>query len=79
MRVTSKGQVTIPLAIREELGILPAESEVEFVKDENGHWYLRKKRPSKGNTSRFRSAHKAGQLKMSTDDIMALTRGHEPS
>lgn len=32
MRVTSKGQVTIPKAIRETLGIEPG-SEVEFVKD----------------------------------------------
>jgi AbrB family looped-hinge helix DNA binding protein len=29
MRVTSKGQVTIPLAIRRKLGILP-HTEVEF-------------------------------------------------
>ena len=29
MRLTSKGQVTIPLAIRERLGLLP-NTEVEF-------------------------------------------------
>lgn len=79
MHVTSKGQVTIPLAIREELGIQPAESEVEFIKDAHGHWYLKKKRPSKESESRFRRAHKTGQLKMSTDDIMALTRDHKPA
>ena len=33
MRVTSKGQVTIPKAIRDEYGLLPG-TEVEFV--ENG-------------------------------------------
>ncbi len=30
MRITSKGQVTIPLAIREQAGFLP-ETEVEFI------------------------------------------------
>ena len=29
MRITSKGQVTIPMAIRERLGLLP-DTEVEF-------------------------------------------------
>ena len=40
MKVTSKGQVTIPQHTREDLGINPAETEVEFVKEENGNWYL---------------------------------------
>ena len=77
MRVTSKGQVTIPLEVREDLGIRPAETEIEFVKDKNGHWYLKKTR-SKTSVSRFRSAHNTGKLRMSTDDIMKLTRGHRP-
>ena len=34
MRVTSKGQVTIPGAIRQKLGIFP-QSEVEFVVEGN--------------------------------------------
>ena len=45
MRVTSKGQVTIPKKVREVLGIGP-KSEVDFV-EENGRVYLIKK--SKGN------------------------------
>ena len=43
MRVTSKGQVTIPQEVREAMGIHPSETEVEFVQDENGRWYLKKK------------------------------------
>ena len=74
MRVTSKGQVTIPRDVRESMGILPAETEVEFLQDENGRWYLAKAKASDKTTSRFRTAHKAGKLTMSTDDIMALTR-----
>ena len=41
MRVTSKGQVTIPKKVREALGIGP-KSEVDFV-EENGRVYLGKK------------------------------------
>ena len=76
MRVTTKGQVTIPQEVREDMGIRPAESEVEFLKDEEGNWYLKKVKIYKAS-SRFRSAHKAGELLMSTDEIMALTRGHK--
>jgi len=75
MRVTIKGQVTIPQEVREDMGIRPAESEIEFIKDDKGNWYLKKMRTDKAS-SRFRSAHKAGKLLMSTDEIMALTRGH---
>ena len=74
MKVTSKGQVTIPQNVRRELGIHPAETEVEFVQDENGRWYLRKIRGKQGR-SRFRRAHAAGKLRMSTEEILALTRG----
>ena len=75
MRVTSKGQVTIPQNVRESMGILPAETEVEFLLDENGRWYINKTKTSKKRVSRFRTAHNTGKLTMSTDDIMALTRG----
>ena len=75
MRVTSKGQVTIPQNVRESMGILPAETEIQFLQDENGHWYINKAKTSKNTASRFRNAHKTGKLTMSTDEIMALTRG----
>ena len=75
MRVTSKGQVTIPQEVRNKMGIHPAETEVEFVLDEDGRCYLKKVRGKKQKPSRFRRAHKAGKLRMSTEEIMALTRG----
>jgi antitoxin PrlF len=75
MRVTSKGQVTIPQNVRESMGILPAETEVEFVQDENGRWYIAKTKTTQKRVSRFRSAHKTGKLTMTTEEIMALTRG----
>lgn len=74
MRVTKKGQVTIPNRIRELLGIMP-ESEVEFI-EENGRVYIRK--ASKGKRpKRFRSYRGVATVKMSTEEIMALTRGDE--
>lgn len=75
MRVTSKGQVTIPQHVRESMGILPAETDIEFLQDENGRWYINKAKTSTKKVSRFRTAHSTGKLTMSTDEIMALTRG----
>ena len=75
MHVTSKGQVTIPKNVRESMGILPAETEIEFLQDESGRWYIAKSETSEKRTSRFRTAHKTGKLTMTTDEIMALTRG----
>ena len=69
MRVTSKGQVTIPKKVREVLGIGP-KSEVDFV-EENGRVYLVKK--SKENP--YKSLLGSATIKMTTDEIMALTRG----
>jgi len=74
MRVTSKGQVTIPQSIRENMGILPAETEVEFLQDTDGRWYLTKAKVDQKKTSRFRTAYKTAKLTMITDGIMALTR-----
>ena len=76
MRITSKGQVTIPQNVRQSMGLLPAHSEVEFVQDENGRWYIAKAQQSANNeASRFRTAHQTCHLTMTTEEIMALTRG----
>lgn len=74
MRITSKGQVTIPLAIREKLGLLP-NTEVEF--DIAGNTVRIRKlraRSRRGATLLSRMRGK-GSVRMSTDQIMALTRG----
>lgn len=75
MRVTSKGQVTIPRKVRESMGIQPAETEIEFLQDESGRWYIAKAQPGRKKASRFRTAHGKARPTMSTDEIMALTRG----
>ena len=73
MRVTTKGQVTIPQNIREKLGIMPS-SEVEFC-EENGRVYLTKKATGTAEKNRFRRFRGIATVKMSTEEIMNLTRG----
>ncbi len=77
MRLTSKGQITVPREVREELGLYPTVTEIEFQRDESGRWYLRKAGTGADSSSpsRFRTAHRAGRLRLGTDEIMALTRG----
>lgn len=75
MRVTSKGQVTIPQNVRESMGIQPTQTEIDFTQDESGRWYIVKSSNAQKTTSRFRTANKMGKLMMTTDQIMALTRG----
>ncbi len=73
MRVTTKGQVTIPQHVREELGIKP-HSEVDFVKMEGGTFRLVKLTKKIQKESRFRRLRGTATVKMTTDEIMALTR-----
>jgi AbrB family looped-hinge helix DNA binding protein len=74
MKITSKGQVTIPVAIREKAGLLP-QSEVEFVLSANRVW-LRKIRGRGLRGARLIQAMRGrGAVRMTTDQIMALTRG----
>jgi AbrB family looped-hinge helix DNA binding protein len=76
MRITSKGQVTIPVAIREKAGLLPG-TEVDFELAGEGVRIVRAKAP-KGETRGqeiVRRLRGSGRGKMSTDEIMALMRG----
>lgn len=75
MKVSTKGQVTIPLALRQQTGIVPG-SEVDFVAEEGG-LYLRKVAGSGRGAALVRQMTGQGNLKMSTDEIMALTRGED--
>ena len=74
MKITSKGQVTIPAEIREKAGLLP-ETEVEFG-IERGKVVIRKAADSRRRGRKLVEALKGkGTVRMSTDQIMALTRG----
>lgn len=71
MKVTTKGQVTIPRNVREMLGITP-ETEIDF-KEEDGRFYIIKtSKPS--STGKFKKLRGIATAKMSTDEIMSLTR-----
>ena len=76
MRVTIKGQVTIPKKIREKLNIQPA-SNVDFKIAEDGRVYLVKTKDSNDRPNRFRKLRGAATVRMTTDEIMALTRGNK--
>jgi antitoxin PrlF len=71
MKVTTKGQVTIPRNVREILGIVP-ETDVEF-HEENGKFYIVKKSKTK-STTKFNKLRGIATAKLSTDEIMSLTR-----
>jgi antitoxin PrlF len=71
MRVTTKGQVTIPLRVREILGIVP-ETEIDFV-EEDGRFYIIKTSENKP-TKKYAKLRGIATAKMSTDEIMKLTR-----
>ena len=88
MKLTTKGQVTIPQSIRERLGLLPW-TEVEF--DVVGNSVrIRKKATTSGRGKRVIDAMrraprprmgqggqsgKTGKTGMTTDELMAFTRG----
>jgi AbrB family looped-hinge helix DNA binding protein len=77
MKITSKGQVTIPKEIRDELGLLPG-TEVEFVRD-GGEVRVCK---TPGGRTRgeelVEHLRKAGKnYTMTTDEVMRLTRGED--
>ena len=76
MRITSKGQVTIPAEIRERAGLLP-ETEVEFHFDGKVVTIVktRSDRRAARGAKLVAAMRGKGDVKLSTDEIMALTRG----
>ena len=74
MRITSKGQVTIPADIREKAGFLP-NTEVKF-EIWGKRVYIHKtgsvRRRGRNLVEMLRGK---GAIRMTTDQIMALTRG----
>lgn len=81
MRITEKGQVTIPIAFREEFGFLP-HTDIEFVRNDEGELVVRKakaKRKLHGGTHPLSLSEHLRQyskyLTMTTEEVMELTRG----
>ena len=76
MRMTIKGQVTIPQYIRERLGLLPpCEVEFDVVGDS-----VRIRRKGSGKSRgdlMLEAMRRTPKPLMSTDELMALTRGED--
>jgi AbrB family looped-hinge helix DNA binding protein len=71
--VTSKGQVTIPKSIRDLLGVVPGDA-VEFSLGGDGRVVL-VKFDGPAPVRRFEALRGRAGAGLSTDEIMALTRG----
>ncbi len=72
--VTSKGQVTIPQPVRDYLGLTPG-SRVSFARTPAGGVELRAEQASGRPSALSGLRGHAGRGGLSTDEIMALTRG----
>ncbi len=82
MRITTKGQVTIPLSVRKNLGMLPG-TEVEIVQNGNVASIVKSKnnsgRPGRGErlVALLSGSATDRSLGMTTDEILLLTRGDD--
>jgi AbrB family looped-hinge helix DNA binding protein len=79
MKVTVKGQITIPLALRERFGLRPG-TEVEF--DATEGVLQVKPRKQAGRSARpfdrwIAKASGSAKPGMTTDEIMTMTRGDD--
>jgi antitoxin PrlF len=78
--LTSKGQVTIPKRIRDELQLLPGAS-VEFSVNAAGEVVLHRARPAKGARRSFRDRFDAvrgsADVRWRTDELMKLLRADD--
>ena len=76
MRMTRKGQVTIPLAMRQALGLLP-DTEVDFELDRDAVRVKRAAAPRRHDRGRALIDHMRGRgtRRITTYEIMKITRG----
>jgi len=80
MRITSKGQVTIPQDIRERAGFLPG-TEVDFVVEPDGRVLLveveHARKATRGELIVRQLRGAFGPSDLTTDEFMALVRGYD--
>ncbi len=74
MKITSKGQVTIPQDIRERHGFLPG-TEVNFVDDGESVRLVKGAEEPRRGPRLVAHMRARADTRMTTDEIMALTRG----
>ena len=77
MRITAKGQVTIPKKVRDALHLVPGDA-VDFSVNDDGHVIVHKSGArAASKRDRFKAARGKAQVKWRTDDLMALLRGKD--
>ncbi|MCP4297822.1 MAG: AbrB/MazE/SpoVT family DNA-binding domain-containing protein [Proteobacteria bacterium] len=75
MKITSKGQVTIPLEIRVKMGFLP-HTDIKFIVKDDTVLLVKTESPEMSRSKRLMEIMRGSStVKMSTDEIMFLTRG----
>jgi AbrB family looped-hinge helix DNA binding protein len=74
MKVTTKGQVTIPQEIREKLGIQPG-AEVEFEIEGKVVKMIPVRKAHLRGRRIVEHLRGRGTVRLTTDEIMAMTRG----
>ncbi len=75
MKITTKGQVTIPQDVRDEFGFLP-NTDVEFVRDGKGGVLLKKATtPARRGAALVAGLRGRWKGALKTDEVMKLTRG----
>jgi len=75
MKITTKGQVTIPQEIREKTGLLP-DTEVEFIVTGNAVKIVKARNQARSRGTRIvQRLRGSASVRMTTDEIMKLTRG----
>lgn len=74
MRITSRGQITIPIEVRERLGFLP-HTEVRFEVEGNAVRILRAETAARNKGQKLLETMRGRATSgMSTEEIMALMR-----
>ncbi len=73
MRITQKGQVTIPENIRQKYGFLPY-TDIEFI-EENGKVFIIPTKDKLRGSKIVAKLRGTATVRLSTDEILELTRG----
>ncbi len=80
MRITAKGQVTIPQEVRERAGLMPG-TDVAFEIEAGGVRLVKIKRSGARKTRGQKlvdGLRGAGDFRMTTDEVLVLMRGPPP-
>jgi antitoxin component of MazEF toxin-antitoxin module len=76
MRITRQGMVPIPPEIQDQLGLVP-DTEVQLVVEGNALRITKTPAPETRGSEVLRRLRGSAATTLSTDEIMAMTRGDE--